>query len=70
MQFLNANEIRKKYPIGTRLRLISMDDPYQHPCNGMEGTVRFVDDAGTIHMFWDNGSTLGLIPGTDRFEKI
>ena len=54
---------------GTRLRLIAMDDR-QAPPKGTEGTVQFVDDAGTIHVQWDTGSSLGLIPGTDEWEVI
>ena len=54
---------------GTRVRLIAMDDR-QAPPKGTEGTVQFVDDAGTIHVQWDTGSSLGLIPGTDEWEVI
>lgn len=55
---------------GRRIRLISCTDPYTHLTLGMEGTVMFVDDAGTVHVDWDNGSTLGLIPGEDRWEYL
>lgn len=54
---------------GTRVRLISMDDR-QAPPRGTEGTVQFVDDAGIIHVQWDTGSSLGLIPGADEWEVI
>lgn len=54
---------------GTRVRLIAMDDR-QAPPRGTEGTVQFVDDAGTIHVQWDTGSSLGLIPGADEWEVI
>lgn len=37
---------------------------------GTKGTVNFVDDMGTIHMKWENGSTLGLIDGIDEFKII
>lgn len=62
-------ELRKTYPQGTKLRLISMDD-VQAPQPGTIGTVDFIDDAGTIHMRWETGSSLGLIPGTDMFEVV
>ena len=62
--------LRLIYPAGTRLELVRMgDDP--HPvAPGTKGTVRVVDDRGTIHMDWDNGRRIGLIPGEDVFRKI
>lgn len=47
-----------------------MEDPYHPVPAGTEGNVEFVDDAGQIHMKWDNGRTLALIPGIDEFVKI
>ena len=60
-------EIYKK---GTRIECISMDDPYRPIERGTKGTVVAVDDMGTIHMQWDNGRTLGLVPGEDEFKII
>lgn len=37
---------------------------------GSEGTVACVDDAGTVHVDWDDGRTLGLIPGADTWEVL
>ena len=37
---------------------------------GTEGTVDMVDDIGQIHMKWDNGRTLALVPGEDSFSVI
>lgn len=62
--------IKEAYPKGTRLQLISMSDPFAPIDSGTKGTVRCVDDMGTIHMQWDNGRTLGLIYGEDNFRKI
>lgn len=47
-----------------------MDDPYHPVPAGTIGIVDHVDDAGTIHMKWENGSSLGLIEGQDKFEVI
>ena len=55
--------------IGDHIRLLSMDDP-QAPPQGMEGVVESIDDLGTIHVRWDNGSHLGLVPGIDRWTVI
>ena len=61
--------LRKKYPAGTVLELVSMDDA-QAPEPGTKGKVIYVDDIGTIHVQWDNGSSLGLIYGEDSFKII
>jgi hypothetical protein len=55
---------------GQRVELISMDDQHAPVQPGTLGTVSHVDDAGTLHMSWDNGRTLGLIPGIDEFKAI
>ena len=65
-----AEEIRKEYPEGTRIQLSYMNDPYAPVEPGTRGTVVSVDDASTLHMKWDNGRTLGLIPGEDSFRKL
>lgn len=55
--------------IGKRVRLIRMNDPYGlEP--GSEGTVIHIDDLGTLHVSWDGGSSLGLIPGEDKWEIL
>lgn len=64
-----VERIKKDYPVGTRVELISMDDPHAVDF-GMKGTVRIVDDMGTIHVNWDNGRRLGLIVGEDVFNVI
>ena len=61
--------IRKEYPAGCRVRLVQMSDP-QAPPPGTEGTVRTVDDTGTIHVHWDNGSSLGVIYGEDACQRV
>ncbi|PYG89379.1 uncharacterized protein DUF4314 [Ruminiclostridium sufflavum DSM 19573] len=65
-----VERIKKRYPAGTRIELISMDDPYAPIEPGMQGTVELVDDAGGLQMKWDNGRTLGIVPGEDSFKVI
>ena len=65
-----APMIREQYPPGTRLMLLRMDDPYTHIPPGTRGTVRVVDDQAQIHMKWDSGSALAIIPGEDSFRKL
>lgn len=65
-----VGKIRKMYPTGSRVELIQMDDPYSHLKPGDKGTVRLVDDTGTIFISWDNGSGLGIVYGVDRVRKL
>ena len=62
--------MREQFPPGTRIRLTEMNDPYAPVPSGTEGTLLHVDDACQFHMKWDNGRTLALIPGVDRFSVI
>ena len=65
-----AERYRKEYPPGTRILLSHMgDDPWPVKEN-IKGTVRAVDDIGTLHCSFDDGRSLGLIPGEDRFRKL
>jgi hypothetical protein len=63
------HELRKQYPIGCVVKLISMDDSFA-PKVGTLGKVFYVDATGTIHVNWDNGSTLGVVFGVDKIERI
>jgi hypothetical protein len=65
-----AETMKKMYPPGTRIELICMNDPYAPVLPGTRGTVKCVDDMGTIHPIWDNGRTLGLVSGEDAFRKL
>jgi hypothetical protein len=44
-----------------------MEDP-EPIQDGATGTIVHVDDWGHIHVQWDNGRSLSVIPGEDRFE--
>lgn len=61
---------KEQYPEGTRIRLNHMSDPWSPVPAGTEGTVDMVDSIGQIHMKWDNGRTLALVPGEDSFSVI
>ena len=61
--------LRKMYPEGTAVKLISMDDKHAPPA-GTLGLVTHVDDIGQLHVNWQNGSSLALIPGVDSFCKV
>ena len=59
--------LREKYKEGTMVKLVEMIDN-QAPEPGSLGIVRHIDDIGSIHCRWSNGSSLALIPGIDKFE--
>ena len=61
--------IKETYLPGMRIRLLKMDD-VQAPPIGTEGTVRGVDDIGSILVAWDNGSGLNVIPGEDEVSIL
>jgi len=63
-------QLRNQYPEGTRVKLISMDDPYTNLKSGDRGFVTKVDDIGTVHIQWDNGSNLGAAYGADHIITI
>lgn len=58
------NFLREAFPEGTRVKLLKMED-IQAPPVGTEGTVKYVDDKGNIHIQWDTGSTLGAVYDED-----
>ena len=64
------NVIKSKYIKGTKVRLIKMYDYINSVPVGTKGTITNVDDLGTLHIKWKNGSTLGLVVGVDEFEII
>lgn len=60
--------LRREFPVGERVELVKMDDVFAPP-PGTQGTVRGVDDIGTIHVEWDSGSSLGVAYGEDVCRK-
>lgn len=55
---------------GMRIRMVSMTDDPNPIAPGTEGTIRLVDDAGVIHVKWDDGRSLGVIPGVDHYQLM
>lgn len=65
----SIEQIRKDYPVGCCIELLEMNDK-QAPPIGTRGTVRGVDDIGSILVSWDTGSRLSVIPGVDVIKIV
>ncbi len=61
--------LRERFPQGARVELLRMDDP-QAPPIGTKGTVRGVDDSGSIMVAWDSGGSLNVLFGVDECRVI
>ena len=66
-----VERLRKEYPIGCRVELTKMNDPYRTDLiPGCRGTVTGVDDSGSIHVNWDIHSSLAVIYGEDACKRL
>ena len=65
---LIVEQLRRQYPVGCRVILRKMDDP-QAPPIGTKGTVRYVDDIGSIGVAWDNGCGLSVAFSEDEARR-
>lgn len=64
-------QLREEYPEGAKIVLLKMEDSYnQQPPRGTIGTVRKVDDTGTIIPSWDGHGSLGVAYGEDIAKKL
>lgn len=65
-----VDAVKAEFPVGCRVELIRMDDPFRkmEPC--LKGTVTCVDDTGTIFAKWENGSSLGAVYGVDKVRRL
>ena len=64
-----VERLRREYPVGCRVELLHMDDP-QAPVAGTQGTVRGVDDIGSIMVTWDDGGSLNVAFGADECRRL
>jgi len=58
------------FSVGDRVELVFTSDTYTSLKPGDKGTITLIDSLGTIHVKWDNGSSLGIIPGEDTIKKV
>ena len=72
MKIPSENEldrIRRDYPVGTLIELLSMTDE-QAPPVGTLGEVIGCDSMGDLLMRWSTGSSLKVILSEDRIRKV
>lgn len=66
--------IRASYQRGRRVRFLGFGEPDRRWLEpGILGTIRSVDDLGTVHVEWDNGVRLGCIvvqAGSERPDRL
>jgi hypothetical protein len=55
---------------GARIYLANTSDEHTRLQPNAMGTVLHVDDIGTVHVRFDTGETLGLIPGEDVWRAL
>ena len=65
----DVERLREIYPAGTEVVLVKMDDMHAPPV-GTKGKVVLVDDIATVHVAWENGSSLGAVFGEDIIHKV
>ena len=66
-----VERLRAEFPVGCRVELVHMNDPYNKKLKpGDQGTVRLIDDIGTIFVDWDCGSSLGAAYGEDCVKRL
>lgn len=64
-------ELRKVYVEGTKVMLDRMvDEPNKEMVPGLKGIVTGVDDGGSIHVKWENGSSLAVLYKVDACHII
>lgn len=63
-------KLRHDVPKGTVIELILMKDDPRPIEPGTRGVVEHIDDIGNIHVDWDNGRTLAVIPEVDEYKVI
>lgn len=63
-------ELHPENHTGDRVKLVFTADEYTRLKPGSTGTVHFIDALGTLHVDWDDGRALGLVPGEDRWVTL
>jgi hypothetical protein len=65
---INRDPIAK---VGMRIRMGEMDGGELNPVDeNLEGTIHHIDDIGTLHVKWDDGRYIGVIPNVDTYQLL
>lgn len=70
MKQYQIEHIKQSYPVGSKIQLTADMVGEQGMPSGLKGTVKYVDDIGSIGVAWENGRTLSLLPEEDSFKKL
>lgn len=71
MSWIDKNKQKDPHAkVGMRVRLVKMYDDYNPIDEGLEGTIYKIDSLGTLHVKWDDGRLLGLIPNEDEYDLL
>jgi len=62
--------VRQNYPKSTRIEVTHIDDPYSKLTAGSRGSVKFIDNTGSLFCDFDNGEHIGLLYGIDEYRKM
>lgn len=60
--------LRQQFPKDSRIQLTEIGGNPRPISPGSTGKLDYIDDAGQFHVKWDNGCTLALVLGEDRFS--
>jgi len=55
---------------GKRVEVIELGSKKPRLPKGSQGTIRHVDEFGTVHVDWDEECWLGLIPDYDKYKIL
>jgi len=62
---------KKNIDVGDRIELLGMNDTWTKLKKGSQGTVFKIDqDQELIWVHWDNGETLALLQGIDKYKIL
>lgn len=62
---MQNTEVKKM--IGKRVKCLQIEDEHA-PAKNTYGTITNIDSNNTIHVLWDDGKRLGIVPAIDLFE--